>query len=103
MHKYKMENSSSTVERGLGVTVNHILNMSQQYDADAKIEKLILGHFNRCVIRKTELVIVFLNSPLRSLSLVQFNRTVQKEVRKKKMFKRWKITEKGKGCICSKK
>lgn len=70
MHKYKMENSNSTIERDLGVTVNHILNMSQQYDVDAKIEKLILEHFNRCVICKTGLVIVFLNSPLRSLSLV---------------------------------
>lgn len=55
-----MENSNSTVERDLGVTVNHILNMSQQYDANAKTDKLTLGHFNRCLICKTELVIVFL-------------------------------------------
>lgn len=70
MHKYKTENSNSTVKRDLGVTVNHILNMSQQYDADAKVEKVILGHFNRSVICKTGLVIVFLNTPVRSLSLV---------------------------------
>lgn len=63
MHKTKMENSNSTVERDLGVTVSHILNMSQQYDADEKIEKRILGHFQRCVICKTGLVIVFHNSP----------------------------------------
>lgn len=77
-----MDSSNSTIERDLGVTVNHILNMSQQYDADAKTEKLILGHFNRRVICKTGLVIVFLNSPLKSLSLLQFNRVVQKGVKK---------------------
>lgn len=74
MHKYKVDSSNCTVERDLGVTVNHILNMSQHYDADAKIEKLFLGHFNGCVIYKIGLLIVFpnrsLNSPLRSLSLV---------------------------------
>lgn len=69
MHKHKIENSNNIIERDLGVTVNHVLNMSQQYDADAKTE-LILGHVNRCVICKTPVVIVFLNSPLRSLSLV---------------------------------
>jgi len=70
MHKYKMENSNSPVERDLGVSANHILNMSQQCDADTKIEKLTPGRFNRCVICKTGLVTVFPKSPLRSLSLV---------------------------------
>lgn len=60
MHKTKTENSNSTIERNLGVTVSHILNMSQQYDADTKIEKLILGHFHRCFICKTGLIIVFI-------------------------------------------
>lgn len=64
MHKYKVDNSNSTVERDLGVTVSHILKMSEHYEADAKIEKFILGHFNTCVIYKIRLLIVFLNSPL---------------------------------------
>lgn len=64
MHKYKVDNSNSTVERDLGVTVNHILNMSQHYEADAKIEKFILEHFNRYAIYKIGVLIVFLNSPL---------------------------------------
>lgn len=38
MHKHKIENSNNIIERDLGVTVNHVLNMSQQYDADAKTE-----------------------------------------------------------------
>lgn len=70
MHKHKIENSNNIIERDLGVTVNHVLNISQQYDADAKTEQLILGHVNRCVICKTPVLIVYLNSPLGSLSLV---------------------------------
>lgn len=79
MHKYKIENTNSTVERDLVVKINHILKMNQWYHTDGKTENLILGRFNRYVICKAGLVIAFLNSPFRSLSLGQFNTTVHKE------------------------
>lgn len=84
MHKYKVENSDGAVERDLGVIVNHILNMSQQHDANVKIEKLILGHFNRCVICKTGLVIFFLIHPLEDLVWCSLIGQYKNKLRKKK-------------------
>ncbi|CAM5112215.1 unnamed protein product [Natator depressus] len=67
LHTYKMGNDylgRSTVERDLGVIVDHNLNMSQQCNAVAKKANIILGCTSRSSISKTREVILLLYSAL---------------------------------------
>uniref|UniRef100_K7F118 Reverse transcriptase domain-containing protein n=1 Tax=Pelodiscus sinensis TaxID=13735 RepID=K7F118_PELSI len=60
-HTYRMGSDClgrSTAERDLGVIVDHKLHMSQQCDVVAKKANMILGCINRCVVSKTQKVIL---------------------------------------------
>uniref|UniRef100_K7F0M3 Reverse transcriptase domain-containing protein n=1 Tax=Pelodiscus sinensis TaxID=13735 RepID=K7F0M3_PELSI len=66
-HTYRMGSDClgrSTAERNLGVIVDHNLNMSQQSDVVSKKANIILGCINRCVVSKTQEVILPLYSEL---------------------------------------
>jgi len=66
-HTYRMGSNClerSMAERDLGVIVDHKLNMSQKCDAVAKKANMILGCINRCVVSKTQEVILPLYSAL---------------------------------------
>ncbi|EMP33716.1 Angiotensin-converting enzyme, partial [Chelonia mydas] len=71
-HTYKKANDCvgrSIADRNLGVIVEHKLNMSQQCNTVAKKANIILGCNIRCVVTKTQEVILLLYSTLISPEL----------------------------------